>query len=64
MEKKKDFWDKASDFLENHWPDMLMSVPKKDEKKKKKIKSFAINLEKMLWIQNMFIKMKMEKNYL
>ena len=46
MEKKKGFWDKASDFLENHWPDYAYVCAEERRKKEKKDKEFCDKLRK------------------
>ena len=41
MKEKKDFWDKASDFLEKHWSDYAYACAEERQKNEKINKEFC-----------------------
>lgn len=46
MKEKKDFWDKASDFLEKHWGDYAYVCWKERQEKARKDKEICDKLRK------------------
>ncbi|MDY2840916.1 MAG: hypothetical protein SOT46_11170 [Treponema sp.] len=46
MAEKKDFWDKASDFLESHWESYAIVCATEREEKAKKNKEICDKLRK------------------